>query len=351
MTIPSGTPSTVLDTLEIVLCIDTTVSEGMECFIGVSEETILGTAREKIVGVLRGMCQSVDISIDFYTNWSEYQSILRSHAADGNRNGNLNMVEDGVFELVEPGRGMIYGRMQVLLPFFIEAATPINTADRKWTIYLTCKSSLNSSKSESDSTADNDDFVYNISGFLTSYSYFKFPEGFRVRISQVLVFPRHQNNRLGTRLYTAVSRKLRNDPDCGEICVEDPTDGFERIRAVADYKEGEILGIFGDGDGDLVDKMVKEMKLTREHAERLVNLNKSILQTRLSVPPSKKHKSSPTLPDPTTELRQQIKRWLLKKYRKEIPEERVERIERLAELYEVEMEEFIEPLIELLSSS
>ena len=331
--IPPGTSETVLESLEIVLCIDVsltaTAGGACECFLGVSEESILKEARGTIEEKLKEMADACDFSIKFHHSWTEYQASLVGY----NQDIVTSVINEGVVELKNSKeRGSFYNRIQLLLPFFIEAATPIDSRDPKWTIYLSI------STEESNC----------VNGLLTAYSYFKFPEGSRVRISQVLVFPRYQGNRLGTKLYRSVTRRLRSaESDCVEICVEDPTDGFERLRGLVDWQEAESAGIW-QKEADEFNDLIKKMKLNEEHAVRLINLNKCLHSASIPSNPKRFKPVVSPCTDPSTKLRQDVKRWLLKKYRKDLPDGKEERIGKLAELYESELIEFIEPLIELL---
>lgn len=335
--IPSDTPESVMESLEIVLCIESSLRRGRECFLGVSEGKILGEARLTIEKKLTEMFEAIGSSIKFYHSWTEYQTVLKAKV--DKVEDYYNSIDENVYKLMKPGeKGEFYDRFQVLLPFFIEAATPIDSSDPKWTIYL--------------NILDKKEGERRLIGLLTTYSYFKFPEGLRVRISQVLIFPRDQGNRLGSRLYQTIVRSLRSDPECQEICVEDPTDGFERIRGLIDWREASEAGIFeNDNDLMVVRDLTEKMKMNSEQAQRILNLNKSLLLHR-TVQETKRPKTSSASAslDPATALRQQIKRWLLGRFRKDLPEDKVERIKKLGELYESEMEEFIEPIIEILEA-
>lgn len=338
LTIPIGTSNDTLDSLEIVMCVETSLSiGGVACYLGVNNEAILGDARGIIEAKLQEMTSD---PIKFYHSWSEYQDHVKEYSNVPDLDGDIVTLTNHK-DLLQ-----IYGRIQLLLPFFIEAATPINLKDSKWCVYLCGR--CNDSGQE-------------ITGLLTAYRYFKFPEGSRVRISQVLIFPRFQGSKLGQALYGNVTQELRGMEDCVEICVEDPTDKFERIRSAVDWRSARDLGIWaaandnGDKNSDnvlanntTVSRLRKELKLSEDQAERIYNLNCSISlnPTTASTNATKKPK---LLQDPAqTALRLQVKRWLLKKYRKELPEAKEDRIGKLAELYEVEREEFLVPLIDEL---
>lgn len=327
LSIPSGTSEIVLDSLEIVVCVCNELVESGACYLGVNDESILGEARGKIELKLKEMTSNVGANIEFYHSWSDFQNALyHSDTINGFQliDCATTSEDNSIVKLLSNNstfmsRGRYYNCLQLLLPFYIEAATPIDTSDSKWSIYL----QLGDSQSV-------------VTGLLTAYNYFKYPEGTRVRISQVVVFPRYQGKRLGSELYRMVAESLRGEgSECVEICVEDPTDAFERIRGLVDYKECLKSGVFKDCD---IVMMTKMMKFTPEHCERLCLLHKSLRNSDVKRPKLSNN----------TSLRQEIKRWLLKKYRKDLPEGAGERIEKLKELYEGEMDEFIEPLIGIL---
>ena len=325
LTTPNETPATVLDSLEIVFCIcNELTTVGAVCFLGSNEEGILQDAKLKIENKLRDMAASANFEIEFHSAWEEFQAAFKVDKCPESPALLIELENDkNVKMLGNESRGTFYNHLQLLLPFFIEAATPIDSTDPKWSIFLQFQDSDQS-----------------VTGLLTAYNYFKFPEGTRVRISQVLVLPRYQGHRIGSQLYRSVTEFLRHEKsECKEICVEDPTDAFDRIRGLVDYQGCKILfNQAEDNDEILVGRMIEMMKFTPEHAERLLLLNRSLTQSTWIKRPKTGQ----------THLRLQIKRWLLKKYRKDLPENGSDRIERLAELYEGEMEGFIEPLIEKL---
>ena len=334
--VPLGTPESTLETLEIVFCICNELlrNESAEavCYLGASEEGILRAAKGKIEEKLKEMAETAGFKVKFHSSWDSFKSEINQSTPEDVM---IQCIDDKDVKMIQgETRGNYYNHFQLMLPFYIEAATPIDTNDPKWSIYL---------------QFNNIDSAV-ITGLLTAYNYFKFPEGTRVRISQVLILPRYQGNGLGSRLYRSVTESLRSETsECVEICVEDPTDAFERIRGLIDYRECQTRGIFEGSESEIVKEMGKVLKFTPEHSERLLLLHKNLCMVGASSASNKKIKtcSNPTN-SATTLLRQQVKRWLLKKYRKDLPENATDRIDRLAELYESEMEEFIEPLIEIL---
>lgn len=376
LSIPLGTSESILDALEIVVCVNISLSISTknnnndipvpcaDYFLGLSDEKTLGKAGETISDKLKELTEASGFVTKCFTNWKEFQELYNetSHIDEskaveciGNDNNNsssncFKMVNSSknIFELVyDEGNDRengLYNRLQILLPFFIEAATPINTSNSKWSIYLYLSN---------DSNVENNDNNKEIvcKGLLNTYSYFRFPEGNRIRISQVMVFPRFQGHQLGSQLYRQVCNKLRDDAECVEICVEDPTDEFEKIRGSCDWMDADELGLWKCSD-ELKSKLMKTLKLTEEHSMRLMNLNQNLNLNQSKEHQNQKNKKVKLQDNPIEiELRKQIKRWLLKKYKKELPEELgKERISKLSELYEVEMDEFIEPIIKFLNT-
>lgn len=338
--IPPGTPEQILESLEIVLCIENGFNSQSRlrniCYLGVSDEKILSSAR----GVIEEkLLELMGFEIEFIHSWTEYQDSIKTvdMGDAGESEKNSFDFDDELMVLKTPLRDRFsYVKFQILLPFFIEAATSIDTSDPKWTIFLSVVSG-----EEGD--------CLTVRGLLTAYKYFRFPEGCRVRISQVLVFPRYQGHRLGTNLYRQVSKYLRENEaiDCAEICVEDPTDAFERLRSLVDYENARNDILKSVDETDVIKRLEQELKLSNQQAERIFLLHKSVQLGPAA--PAKKLKSSNNSLSPSDLLRQNIKRWLMRKYRKDLPEDSNERIKKLAELYEAELEVFIEPLSELLT--
>ena len=370
LSIPIGTSENVLDALEIVICVNISISHGAsEYYLGISDANILGEASETIFGKLKELAETAGFDLKCFTDWKEFQKKVEMKGVgccidDYHTLKSINSTED-IYELIHDNendngnddckkckcnlRNGFYNRLQILLPFFIEAATPINVSDPKWSIYLSIDSSV-------------------CKGLLNTYSYFRFPEGNRIRISQVFVFPRFQNHQLGSRLYRQVCKKLRAMVECVEICVEDPTDEFERIRGSCDWQDAYDLNLWKCSGGDGDSKLRETLKLTEEQSVRVINLNESLnlklknknKKAKLQVlgrvnecdttntNNNNNNTNTNTNIDPEITLRKQIKRWLLKKYNKDLPERGEERISKLNELYEVEMDEFIKPIIKFL---
>lgn len=299
----------------LILCSSFAVGE-VGYFLRGNEEALEKhciTIKEK----LDEFAAAVNCSCMRYSSWTEYQSSLALYTAcEGT---------DGVIKLNEITPDSPFMRLQILLPFFIEAATFIDPiSDANWQVYLTIEAG-------------------EMVAFCTVYHYFCFPSGVRARISQLLVLPGHQNRRKGAQLYGKVTEELRAWPECREICVEEPTDRFERMRGVIEM--ALVLKAEEEEDeGEDEALLAKKLKLPLLQVRRLRN---ALSHRYLISSESKKAKI-----DEATEktARLATKKWLLQRFSSELPEAGEERKEKLSELYEIELEEFILPVLERVLS-
>jgi histone acetyltransferase 1 len=167
------------------------------------------------------------------------------------------MREDRTFEiwagsLLNPSVRKIVDRMQVFISFFIEAGTPINTKDFDWTLdrwrlYFVYEKVTPPTASSSP---------YSFVGYSTTYRFFTLkpsptplfsldeerdpitPKSLpsRVRISQFLILPPHQQFGHGSAMYQAIYTEILADPTVFELSVEDPSEEFDKLRDVNDWK-------------------------------------------------------------------------------------------------------------------
>ncbi|KAF7504750.1 hypothetical protein GJ744_001751 [Endocarpon pusillum] len=153
-------------------------------------------------------------------------------------------------------------RMQIFISFFIEAGTPLNTTDAdwtldRWTVYFVYeKSSRPSPPTRSP---------YTFIGYATTYRFYTFrpryqtsPESgdahvsdivlpskeeitaaalpSRLRISQFLILPPHQSSGHGSALYNSIYSYALADSTIRELTVEDPSEEFDMLRDINDWK-------------------------------------------------------------------------------------------------------------------
>jgi histone acetyltransferase 1 len=153
--------------------------------------------------------------------------------------------------------------MQIFISFFIEAGTPLNTTDAdwtldRWTVYFVYEKSP---KSSSPSLSP-----YSFIGYATTYRFYTFRPRYqamlrsqsekkisdivlpfndevsaaalpsRLRISQFLILPPHQSSGHGSALYNAIYSDGLADSTIRELTVEDPSEEFDMLRDINDWK-------------------------------------------------------------------------------------------------------------------
>jgi histone acetyltransferase 1 len=180
--------------------------------------------------------------------------------------------------LLDPAVRETVERMQILISFFIEAGTPINTQDAdwtldRWTIYFVYEKI--SAEPSAGSSHDNLQVSrsYSFIGYSTTYRFFSLKpastiskatarsdnpttklvsgglqsifgaDGIAVkdlpacvRLSQFLILPPYQKSGHGSALYSAIYADILTDPTVRELAVEDPSEEFDVLRDINDWR-------------------------------------------------------------------------------------------------------------------
>ncbi|ETO25130.1 hypothetical protein RFI_12017 [Reticulomyxa filosa] len=123
-----------------------------------------------------------------------------------------------------------HDRLQFLSLLSIETCSYIDTNDDRWEVMILFEKNVCTQ-------------TYKCIGYLTLYSFFAFPSGYRLRISQVLVFPPFQRYGHGFELlqYVYFMAKRRQFL---EVTVEDPAEGFRLLRDITDLFNADICQVF-----------------------------------------------------------------------------------------------------------
>jgi histone acetyltransferase 1 len=166
-----------------------------------------------------------------------------------------SLLDDQVRETID--------RMQILISFFIEGGVPLNTTDADWTldrwtvyfVYQKLSRGSNSSLSR-----------FSFLGYATTYRFYTFQPRYqasthvkdvnavsstdllskkgispvalpsRSRISQFLILPPYQSTGHGSALYNAIYSTALSDGTVRELTVEDPSEEFDLLRDMNDWK-------------------------------------------------------------------------------------------------------------------
>lgn len=108
----------------------------------------------------------------------------------------------------------IHRRVQQLLLFFIDGATPIDQTEPEWELFMAIQ---------------HVDGVPALIGFCTVYRLFAWPDSSRLRVSQLLVFPPFQRQGVGRLLLEAVY-KLADQEGLQDVLYEEPTEEVQVLR-------------------------------------------------------------------------------------------------------------------------
>ena len=143
--------------------------------------------------------------------------------------------------------------IQIFVLFFIEGGQFINLDDVDWTldrwrVYYVYKKAPTPPTEQAS--------PYSFIGYATTYRFYRFastgthpidifppkenimPKSLpsRLRISQFLILPNYQRGGHGSALYQAMYSEVLKDSTVLELTVEDPSEEFDKLRDVNDYK-------------------------------------------------------------------------------------------------------------------
>lgn len=135
------------------------------------------------------------------------------------------------FEMFNPsiedaGFREYHDRMQTFLLWFVDAASYIDTDDEKWE-YYTIFEKQQGNRGQS---------TYLFVGYCTVYNFYAYPEHNRPRISQFLILPPYQRQGHATEILDVIQKRFLTRSNIRDICVEDPSENFQRIRDYIDCR-------------------------------------------------------------------------------------------------------------------
>ncbi|KAF3915410.1 hypothetical protein AA313_de0208714 [Arthrobotrys entomopaga] len=178
--------------------------------------------------------------------------------------------------LSDPQTHTLIHRMQILVLFFIEAGSAIDTQEEdewlrnRWDVFLLYERLPDSkfsfvgystvhkywyfTKSPLDAVAATD---FSLEALQSQ----AFARQYRARISQFLILPPFQKKGHARDLYAVIIKTYLSTEEVKEITVEDPSERFEELRDVADFKrlkENNILS------GDVPELLLLRQKPAKE---------------------------------------------------------------------------------------
>ena len=138
-------------------------------------------------------------------------------------NGDEKKFEVYFVNVVDAGWRDYHERIQPFLLFYVDAASYIDVDDDKWNYYVVY-----------EKYRHDNGYRYAFVGYMTVYNYYAYLLRIRPRISQVLVLPPFQRQGHGSQLLQCFYNHCYALPEVLDITVEDPSEGFQRMRDCVD---------------------------------------------------------------------------------------------------------------------
>ena len=152
-------------------------------------------------------------------------------------------------------------RCEKLAMWFIETADSVDFEDDRWEVLL-CFQVTNNDKSNK--------YAYNISGYMTLFTFNNPFIGAKIRVCQALVLPYHQGKNIGKFMLKEVYKLAKNRNTVVEVTVEDPALGFQRLRDCVDCEWFiDSTNVINTTDPILfeTEDLAKKLKITKNQAQ------------------------------------------------------------------------------------
>lgn len=121
--------------------------------------------------------------------------------------------------------GHLYSRLVPLVLLLIEGSNPIDVTDPSWELYLLIQKK----------TDQPENTRHLLLGFSAVCRFYHYPDGSRLRLSQILVLPPYQRKGYGSYLVEMLSNVAISE-DIYDLTVEEPADYFQHVRTSFDVK-------------------------------------------------------------------------------------------------------------------
>ncbi|KAE8688433.1 Histone acetyltransferase type B catalytic subunit [Hibiscus syriacus] len=199
--------------------------------------TDLKSALEKIFG--ETLLDNKDDFLQTFSTENNFVSSVVSHgeklqmkASNGlitNFNGNSEAASSDLevvrLKMDNLAAGHLYSRLVPLILLLVDGSNPIDVTDPIWELYL-----LTQKKIDQPENAQ-----HLLLGFAALYRFYHYPNGSRLRLSQILVLPPYQHKGYGSHLVEVLSNVAISE-DVYDFTVEEPLDYFQHVRTSFDIK-------------------------------------------------------------------------------------------------------------------
>jgi hypothetical protein len=125
-----------------------------------------------------------------------------------------------------PGAAEALQILEKLSLWYIETADSIDFTDERFELLL--------AYTNNNVLSDHNENNVSVAGYMTLFTFINPFAGNKIRICQALVMPHLHGYGIGREMILSVYRLAQNRPDITEVTVEDPAEGFSRLRDVVD---------------------------------------------------------------------------------------------------------------------
>ncbi|XP_021276124.1 histone acetyltransferase type B catalytic subunit [Herrania umbratica] len=121
--------------------------------------------------------------------------------------------------------GHLYSRLVPLVLLLVDGSNPIDVTDPSWELYLLIQKKMDHPEKPQ----------HLLLGFTAVYRFYRYPQGSRLRLSQILVLPPYQHKGYGSYLVEVLSNVAISE-NVYDLTVEEPLDYFQHVRTCYDVK-------------------------------------------------------------------------------------------------------------------
>ncbi|KAF7813039.1 Histone acetyltransferase type B catalytic subunit [Senna tora] len=150
---------------------------------------------------------------------------FNGHISDSNSHSEAATFNSEVVRMVvgKMATGHLYSRLIPLVLLLVDGSSPIDVTDPRWELYL-----LIQKKSDQQG-----EIQCRLIGFTAVYRFFHYPDGSRLRLSQILILPPYQHKGHGRYLLEVLSDVAISE-NVFDLTVEEPLDHFQHVRTCVD---------------------------------------------------------------------------------------------------------------------
>ncbi|KAK6248648.1 hypothetical protein QUC31_020213 [Theobroma cacao] len=121
--------------------------------------------------------------------------------------------------------GHLYSHLVPLVLLLVDGSNPIDVTDPSWELYLLIQKKMDQPEKPQ----------HLLLGFTAVYRFYRYPQGSRLRLSQILVLPPYQHKGYGSYIVEVLSNVAISE-NVYDLTVEEPLDYFQHVRTCYDVK-------------------------------------------------------------------------------------------------------------------